>query len=71
MSDTDIITYMIVFAFALVFIVGPIIGAVLGIIQVMKHPAICDNISWFRENLPKQWAEIKKALAGFKRAPRH
>lgn len=70
MNDTNIITYVIIFGFALVFIVGPIIGAVLGVIQVIKHPAILDTIDWFRENLPKQWVEIKKACEGFKCRPR-
>lgn len=71
MDGTIITVYLIILAFAGIFIIAPIFGAIAGLIQLLKHPEIEETRDWFRENLPKQWAEIKKALAGFKRIPRH
>lgn len=71
MDGTTIVVYLIILAFAGIFIIAPIIGAIVGLIQLLKHPEISETRSWFYENLPKQWAEIKKALADFKRAAHH
>lgn len=71
MDGTTIMLYLIILAFAGIFIIAPIFGAIIGLIQAIKYSDIPETFSWFRENLPKQWAEIKKALNGFKRVPRH
>jgi len=66
-----IITYLIILAFVGLLIIAPIVGLIAGIIQLSAHPAIIDTFYWFQENLPKQWAEIKKACGGFKCRPRN
>lgn len=71
MDGTTTMLYLIILGFAGIFIIAPIFGAITGLIQLLKHPEIEETKDWFRENLPKQRAEIKKALNGFKKVPRH
>lgn len=66
-----IITYLFIMAFVGLLIIAPIIGLIAGLVQLLAHPVILDTIDWFRENLPKQWAEIKRACEGFRSPPRY
>ncbi len=70
MDGTTVMLYLIILAFAGISIIAPIFGAIIGLTQAIKYSEIPEALSWFRENLPKQWAEIKKACEGFKYRPR-